>query len=164
MVNETTIDTYFVPPKYSRVLKKAVNHKKQLRPGLLDLLDHENVNETGRNKIEDFLMRPEANLLIEAAKALGRSGVLGQENEPAMILYTAALRFSKLMREYDSEDTGSGSDQIMDSLFPLIPAENRQTRWTWRVETCTYTGYRCPWPLALLPNWKFMPWHVWTWL
>ena len=124
MVNETTIDTYFVPPKYSQVLKKAVNRKKQLRPGLLDLLDHENVNETGRNK----MMRPEASLPIEAAKALGRSGVLGQENEPAMILYTAALRFSKLMREYDSEDTGSGSDQIMDSLFPLIPAENRQKR------------------------------------
>ena len=139
MVNRTTTDTYFV-------LKKAVNRKKQLRSSLLSLLDQCSVNETGQNKMGDFLMYPEVSLFMEAAGALGKTGVQGQENEPAMVIYTQALRFSKLMQDNDDEDTGSGADEIMDDTFSLIPTERRQKKrsFNWQpMVTCANSGRRC---------------------
>ena len=139
MVNRTTTDTYFV-------LKKAVNRKKQLRSSLLSLLDQCSVNETGQNKMGDFLMHPEVSLFMEAAGALGKTGVQGQENEPAMVIYTQALRFSKLMQDNDDEDTGSGADEIMDDTFSLIPTERRQKKrsFNWQpMVTCANSGRRC---------------------
>ena len=135
LVNQTTIGTYFVPPEYSRMTKKAVNHEKQLRSSLLNLLDHDSVNKISRNKIEEFLRCPEVNLLIEAAESLGRSGVQGQENEPAMIFYTAALRFSKMRQE--NEDTSSEVKEMVDDIFPQVTTKRRQKR-----RTCQH-GYNC---------------------
>ena len=128
IINETTVDTYFVPPKYSRTLKKAVNRRKHLRTGLLNLLDRDGFNETARIKIGEFLAHPEVNLLIKAAEALGKMGVRGHENEPAMVFYTAALRFSRMMQANDVEDMCSGDDEITDDRFPLSPTEHRQKR------------------------------------
>ena len=133
LMNETQPDSsfkftsYFAPSEYSHTLKSTVNRKKQLRPGLLNLLDHDSVNETSRKKIEEFLAHPEVSLLIEAAEALGESGVQGQSSQPAMVFFTAALRFSKWMDE--TNEDGSGTEMEIDN--PLFPAAYRQKRWLW---------------------------------
>ena len=130
-------NSYLVPPEYSHLVKQAVNHKKTLRAGLLSQLDHEGVNETGRSRMEEFLMRPEITLLINAAKALGESGVLGEDNQPAMVLYTAALRFSRMVRDINEVEE-EGSADIEEEQFPT---GRRQKRW-W-TSHCSNNGYHC---------------------
>lgn len=148
LVNETRRQpvSYYVPPQYSDPLKNALHRKKRLRPSLLDHLDHDGVNDTGRNKFEEFLMRPELSLLEEAAEALGRSGIQGRESQPTMIFYTAALRFSKMMREYneDDDDSDSSGAEIMDDPFP-IPTNRRPKRWySYCSNNGRYCLIRCP--------------------
>ena len=143
LVNETQPDSsfkltsYLVPHEYSHALKNTVNKKKQLRTSLLNHLDHEGVNETGRNQIEEFLIMPEVSLLIEAAKALGENRIQGDTNKPAMIFYTAVLRFSKLSLELNED--GSGDETMVDNPFPT--ARRRQKRWWWSY--CSNSGYYC---------------------
>lgn len=123
-VNETQPTSYFVPPQYSKQLKNAMKRKNRLRSSLLNLLDHENVNETSSGKIDEFLMHPDVNLLIEAAKALGNQGVYGRDNQPAMIFYSMALRFSKTIQERNENTDDSGDDDQVS-----IPTERRSKRW-----------------------------------
>lgn len=137
LVNETQQQpvSYYVPPQYSDPLKNAVNRKKRLRPSLINHLDHDGVNETGRNKIEEFLTHPEVSLLKEAAEALGKSGVLGKDSQPTMIFYAMALRFTKMMREYGDVD-GSGAEPMDD---PLSILTNRRPKRSY----CYNNGYYC---------------------
>ena len=138
LVNETQPDSsfkltdYFVPLEYSRTLKKTVDRNKRLRPSILNQLDHDNVNETSHNKIQEFLKRSEVTLLVEAAEALnGESGVQGRTNLPAMIFYTAALRFSTFMQENgNSEEFEDGSAEL-EVMDDSLIARVRRRRWSW---------------------------------
>ena len=132
-------NSYLVPPEYSHLVKQAVNHKKTLRAGLLSRLDHEGVNETGRSRMEEFLVRPEITLLISAAKALGESGVRGIDNQPAMVFYTAALHFSRMVRDMNEVEE-EGSAEVEEEQFPTA---RRHKRWWSSMSYCSNSGSVC---------------------
>ena len=114
MINKTQLDggqpkltEYAVPEAYSLQVKNAMK-QHTLTKSLLRHLDRDNVNSSGRSAIDKLLMRPEIELIIDAAAALGNSGIYGYENPAAMAFYTTALRFSSVMAEHDIDLDQSG--------------------------------------------------------
>ena len=112
MINETLdngeskLTEYAIPETYSLQVKNAMK-RDMLSKSILRHLDRENVNSSGRNAIDNLLMRPEVQLIAAAAVALGNSGLHGTENPAAMAFYATALRFSTVLagHDHDTSDT-----------------------------------------------------------
>ena len=104
IVNETSsneeekLSAYSVPETYSVHVKTEMK-RHNLPKSMLEQFDHENVNATARNAIEQLLMRPEVQLIASAAFALGDTGVYGRDNPAAMVFYTTALRFATVLNQ-----------------------------------------------------------------
>ena len=73
---------------------------------LLQNLDPESAKSCGRNAIDNLLMRSEAQLIANAAVALGHAGLHGYKNPAAMAFYATALCFSTVLAERDHDISG----------------------------------------------------------
>ena len=92
---------FSVSPSMSRKAKEAVespNHKKLDR--LLPKLSHE-TDEIRQSAYEQLVSRPEVELIIAAAKAMGDEGITGRKNPAALPFYVMALRLAK--QQWESE-------------------------------------------------------------
>ena len=91
-------------PKYSDyVVPEALhNHvefaakQNHLHNAVLQYLDAKSANATRQRAVEDLISRGEADLIVEAAKALGRAGVMGSESQAAQQFYVLAMRLDKI--------------------------------------------------------------------
>ena len=99
---ETKLSEYAIPEAYSLQVRNAMK-RHMLPKSLLRHLDRENVNTSGRNAIDNMLMRPEVQLIATAAFALGDTGLYGYENPAVMAFYATALRFSTVLAERDHD-------------------------------------------------------------
>ena len=116
MINETLdsgeskLSEYAIPEAYSLQVKNAMK-RDMLSKSLLRHLDSENVQSSGRNAIDNLLIRPEVQLIATAAIALGNTGLHGKENPAAMAFYATALRFSTVLGEHDRDTSTNGAVQ-----------------------------------------------------
>ena len=112
MINETLesgeskLSEYAIPEAYSLQVKNAMK-RHVLSKSILRHLDSENVNSSGRNAIDNLLMRPEVQLIATAAVALGNTGLHGTENPAAMAFYATALRFSTVLAKHNVDTSGT---------------------------------------------------------
>ena len=128
------IDDYSVSPSMSRKAEEAVkspNHKKLDR--LLPKLSHD-TDEIRQSAYEQLVSRPEVELIIAAAKAMGDEGITGRKNPAALPFYMMALGLAK--QQWESE---------------VPPDPVRTKRWWWwgdddedeETELCHH-GHTCP--------------------
>ena len=71
-------------------MKKALK-QEHFSVNLLQQLDTEAANETRQNAVESLALRPEIELCMSAAQALGDLGVIGSQNPAAMPFYALTL-------------------------------------------------------------------------
>ena len=132
---ESKLSEYAIPESYSLQVKNAMKRHMLSKP-LLQRLDSENVNSSGKSAIDNLLIRPEVQLIAIAAVALGNAGLHGTENPPAMAFYATALRFSTILNEHDRDTSG---------------AVQRNKRW-WSPTYCSNSGSYCYSSCPIGPN------------
>ena len=120
---ETKLTEYVVPPAYSFRVKHAMK-RHRLTEKIFRHLDRETVNATGRSAIEELMTRPEVQFIIEAARALGSTGLHGVDNPAAMAFYTTTMRFAKAVQE------GADANIVSSGRVPMedVPSANRAKR------------------------------------
>jgi len=145
VVNETLhsgepkLTEYLVPATYSLRIKSAMK-RHRLTEKILRRLDRETVNVTGRSAIEELMMRSEVQLIVEAAHALGNTGLHGVDNPAAMAFYTTAMRFAKAVEEdADTDLVSSGRVPMND-----VPSGKRARRGLNYCEESDSYCVRCP--------------------
>ena len=128
----TKYTDYIVPNVFHKNVEKALK-RDQFSNKLLQQLDTETVNETRHSAIESLALRPEIELCMSAAEALGNLGVIGSQNPAAMPFYALTLRLAKYRNILLT-----GADFTMnddDNYQEGVQLEDRQKR------SC---GYLCP--------------------
>ena len=90
----TKYTDYVVPNVFNKNVEKALK-RDQFSTNLLEQLDTEAVNQTRQNAVESLALRPEIELCMSAAQALGDLGVIGSQNPAAMPFYALTLRLTK---------------------------------------------------------------------
>ena len=68
--------------------------QRNLSTEVLDQLDTDAVNETRYSSLRNLTISPEANLIIEAAQALGNLGIQGVDSSAVMKFYQFAMRLA----------------------------------------------------------------------
>ena len=133
----TKYTDYIVPNVFKKSVKRALK-REYFSASLLQQLDTEAVNETRQNAVESLALRPEIELCLSAAQALGDLGVIGSQNPAAMPFYALTIRMAKyrgiLLRGEDfTSDDHRG-----------VQFENRQKRScgsSCPYGNCPYGGY-----------------------
>lgn len=136
----STLHKYFEPTlKHDTVFRYVRRH-----------LDVEGVNVTRSKAISQLLAGEEVGLVIQAAKAVGESGLTGTDNPAAMMLYVLALRLQNLLddRAEPLQDSSSRSDLLERTLRH----QHHQPDWVGRTagnaerlcESATCPADRCP--------------------
>ena len=147
IVNETSsneeekLSAYSVPETYSVQVKTEMK-RHNLPKSMLEQFDHENVNFTARSAIEQLLMRPEVQLIASAAFALGNTGVYGRDNPAAMVFYTTALRFAKVLNQ-DMASTDYEVPLAPEGATALKHRNRRSYEYCSNSDSYCYTNY-CP--------------------
>ena len=133
---------YIVPNVFKKSVKKALK-QEHFSANLLLQLDTEAVNETRQNAVESLALRPEIELCMFAAQALGDLGVIGSQNPAAMPFYALTLRMAKYrdillggadFAVNDDDDDHRGIPQLEDR-------QKRSCGYLCPVGNCPYYGY-----------------------
>ena len=94
-------DEYVIPEAYTNDMESIMMGFEAMTNEMLDKMDNETVIEKSHNSLESLTMSPQASLIIEAALALGDTGLTGADSQAAMKFYIIAL---KLQNARDSVD------------------------------------------------------------
>ena len=89
---------YVVPQAFHNLVEMAVTQDRVPYP-LLQQAGRINANATRQRAVEDLVSRGDADLIVEAAKSLGRAGVMGYENPAALQFYVLAMRLDKIKEQ-----------------------------------------------------------------
>ena len=138
----TKYTDYIVPSVFQKSVKKALKHE-YFSTELLQQLDTEVVNETRQNAIESLALRPEIELCMSAAQALGDLGIIGSQNPAAMPFYALTLRMTKF-RDILLSGEGDLTMDGEDDDHRGVQLEDRQKRSCdsrCRTGSCPYRGY-----------------------
>lgn len=129
---------YIVPTFFHKHVERALK-RHRFSSKLLRQLDSREVNETRHAAIENLVLRPEMELIIAAAEALGNSGVIGAEVPAAMPFYVLELRLAK----YRDILLNPGIEADNIDYEEILLQEHRQKRSCHQCTTgrCPYRGY-----------------------
>ena len=128
----TKMVDYIIPRSLSEQAKEAVESQKEER--MLSQL-REGTQEEVSSAFSELFRRPEILLIEGAAIALGRAGVMGYENQGALIFYM----FAKGIIKSRGREEGAGEDWRDDEIIDGEETKGRQKR-----EYCWNVGHSCP--------------------
>ena len=144
---------YVVPHSFHKLVETA-SMQSDMPNAVMQLFELEaksmNVNATRQKEIEDIIARGEADLIVEAAKALGRAGVMGYESPAALQFYALAMRLDKTKDRMQTqiETYGTARAQayrrmsLLRSLIQSQPSGSTQNANSCPQEGCTTAN--CP--------------------
>ena len=133
----STLHKYFEPTlKHDKVFQYVRRH-----------LDEEGANVTRSKAISQLLGSEEVGFVVQAAKAVGESGLTGTDNPAAMMLYVLALRLQNLL-----DDSPLRAELLQDSSSSSTPLKRtlrHQPDWIGRTagnpeQFCESTQSKCP--------------------
>lgn len=130
---------YIVPKIFCKHVERAIVKHNRLLDKLLQYLDDRGVNETHHSAFTELATCHHADLISDAAEALGSLGVNGEDNPAAMPFYVLALRLIKHRDHYLSETDNSESVYITDDAEMGADAE---TKHRMKHSTCSF-GRKC---------------------
>ena len=129
---------FVVPQEYSETVSQKLK-TTQIPLKTLRNLDFEGGNATRQSAYEELLSRAEVGMIIDAAKMLGMSGVMGNENPSAFNFYILALRFAKF-RSQEVPETETELEQQQQQ-------RSKRSHCWWGRTHCSNNGrccYSCP--------------------
>ena len=131
---------YVVPGAFHNQMESALK-RGRLSNKLMRHLGSRNVNETRRKAVEDLASCPEADLIIEAAKALGNAGVMGSDSPAARQFYVLAM---DLMKIKDSMQQGEAEASSYHG-YPHSFTQGLYSEYGQKQQTCSKcTSGSCP--------------------
>lgn len=112
MENQTgRYDEYVIPKNMTERVKSMMEHQQNMTSDVMKQMNNKDVNKTRTNSFKHFTMSEDAMLIIDAAIALGESGIRGTEYQSAMKFYLIALR---LLKGRSSENLGDNDHTSTD--------------------------------------------------
>ncbi len=94
-------DEYIIPEAYTNDMELLMMGFEAMTNEMLDKMDNETVLEKSHDSLKSLTMSPQASLIIEAALALGDTGLTGVDSQAAMKFYTIALKFQNARNSVD---------------------------------------------------------------
>ena len=135
MDNQTGYTDYLIPREYMNTMESVLKGQTNMTDELMRHLDNTTVNETRVSVLQRLATSPEAILIIEAAQALGNSGIQGSDYPSAMHFYLLAVRLANLQENGNSVTTTKTQSSIMQRRKRAQTCSNGAT-------SCA----RCPFP------------------
>ncbi len=133
MENEQGPDAeYVIPEAYTNEMESIMMGFDTMTNEMLDKMDNKSVSEKSHDSIKSLAMSSHATLIVEAALALGETGLTGTDSQAAMKFYTIAL---KLLNAKDSVDPA----QTVPSYSSGSERQRRS-----HLTRCSSNGAICP--------------------
>ena len=112
----STVDEYAVPVALSRRVENAFK-RRGIGLKLLRRLDRGMVNATRHGAFKELLNRPEVELIVAAARALGNTGLRGRENPAALTFYAFAKQLAKVKTHFSKGQEGGSGEPFSSSTL-----------------------------------------------
>lgn len=126
---------YKIPMQFHDHVERAMKFGHISSTPNYDFFDNENVNAHLQEAVKELVSHAEAELIVEAAKALGNAGVKGFDSQAALQFYVLARRLAKI------KDTLNGLAQSSYSQLQSFV----HSQWITKQETCPEcTTGSCP--------------------
>jgi len=129
----SNVDDYFVPAALSRRIENTFR-KHGIGKKLLRRLDRSVVNATRNSAFKELLNRPEVELVVAAAKALGSTGLRGRENPAALTFYAFAKQLAKVKTYFSTGPEGGSGEPFSSSPLPY---QHMYREKRYQLEECT---------------------------
>ena len=99
---------YLIPTNYMDTMMDIMTGERNMSDEVLGQLDNKTVIETRRSYLTNLAKSPEAQLIIEAAEALGKLGIHGDDSSAAMKFYQFAMKLAsaRYFEKTISSDSG----------------------------------------------------------
>lgn len=134
----TKYTDYIVPNVFHKNVEKALKWNR-FSGKLLEQLDTE-VNETRQSTIENLALRPEIELCLSAAQALGDLGVVGAQNPAAMPFFALTLRLMKYRAILNGNELTTIND-IIGNRRETVDDRQKRSCSLCTHGSCPYYGY-----------------------
>ena len=95
---------------------------------LIQYLDGRNSDKARKEAVENLVLHGEADLIVEAAEALGNAGVMGTDSSAAQKFYVLAMRLKKMKDLLQSQAESNRYQPIPHSFTPSRYSRNPQKR------------------------------------
>ncbi len=121
--DQSKMDEYLVPERLHKHVDSALRNK-----WIMSLLQKEFETNPIRSReaaISRLILSREANLVIEAAKAVGNRGIIGKDNPAAMRLYILAMRLQNLITPKQASSNENLDDERLQQ-FGQTMAHNKE--------------------------------------
>ena len=111
-------------PKYSDyVVPQAFHHhvefgarQNHIPDAIMQYLDSQSANATRQEAVENIVSRGQADLIVEAAKALGGAGFMGPGNPAIQQFYALAMRLDKFKDRMMQQSQSTKSNDVLSPL------------------------------------------------
>ena len=121
-------DSIFLVPKALHNQMESLLQQSDAFKRFRRHLDSRNADQVFLQTVDDLALRHEADLIIDAAKSLGSTGVIGSENPAAMKFYVLAMH---LANTKDSIQMQTGAETNNDHFNPKLYSNYQQQRKCW---------------------------------
>ena len=112
---------YVVPQAFHNHLPHVLR-QKEIPRAVMQYFDGRSANVTRQRAVEDLVSRGDADLIVEAAKALGRAGVMGYENPAALQFYVLAMRLDKIKEQVRMRTQAMDVKKVNNFGRPVLQA------------------------------------------
>ena len=130
---------YVVPTALHDQVEAALSDSR-VSNVLIQYLDNRNSDMARKEAVENLVSRGEADLIVEAAKALGNAEVMGTDSSAAQKFYVLAMRLEKVKDLLQNQAESNRYHPIPHSFMPSMYSRHPQKR-----ETCSEcTTGECP--------------------
>ena len=110
---------YLIPGNVMDTMMSIMTGQRNMSNEMLEQLDTDSVNETRQSSLRNLAMSPEANLIIEAAQALGDLGIQGADSQAVMKFYQFAMRLASA-RNLENIPTSNLDKKVSRSVHNRI--------------------------------------------
>ncbi|XP_064399319.1 uncharacterized protein LOC135345793 [Halichondria panicea] len=123
-------DEYVIPETSVGTMESVMMGYENMTTEILEKMDNKTVAKKSHDSLENLSMSPQAKLIIEAALALGNTGIKGEDSQAVMRFYVFALKLSNARASVETAPTtpshSSKSSNLRQRRTVNCPANGAQ--------------------------------------
>ena len=98
-------DEYVIPESSVGTMESIMMGYENMTTEMLEKMDNKTVAKKSHDSLKNLSMSPQAKLIIEAALALGNTGIKGEDSQAVMRFYVFALKLSNARASVETAPT-----------------------------------------------------------
>ena len=123
-------DEYVIPESSVGTMESIMMGYENMTTEMLEKMDNKTVAKKSHDSLKNLSMSPQAKLIIEAALALGNTGIKGEDSQAVMRFYVFALKLSNARASVETAPTmpsySSKSSNLRQRRTVNCPANGAQ--------------------------------------